>query len=154
MKVWFYALDDAQHGPVEADEIRAMLTSGMIRRETLVWREGMEEWQPLDAAPEWRDGLVPGHPGGVSIPAQSGLAVASLACGIGSLTLLFTCFVGILAAIPAVICGHLALSRIRDAYPPLAGRGMAIAGLITGYLTIAITLAVALFFVSAFSWLA
>jgi hypothetical protein len=56
----------------------------------------------------------------------SGLAVASLVCS--CVGLLF----GFLTTIPAVVCGHLARSRIkRD--PGLSGKGIATAGLIAGY---------------------
>jgi hypothetical protein len=51
------------------------------------------------------------------------------------------CYVHAVAAIPAVICGHMALKRIRESEFPVAGRGMAIAGLITGYLGILFQLA-------------
>jgi hypothetical protein len=43
----------------------------------------------------------------------------------------------ILTAIPGVICGHVALSRIKRSGGSLSGQGLAIAGLITGYLGIA-----------------
>ncbi len=68
----------------------------------------------------------------------SGLAIASLVCGI------FTFICG-LGAIPAVICGHLALSRIK-AGRAAGGRGMAIAGLIMGYLGILLTVVVVAFY--------
>lgn len=57
-------------------------------------------------------------------------AVASLILGILSPL----CF-GFLTGIPAAICGHIALSRIRNT-PLLGGKGMAIAGLVTGYVGI------------------
>jgi type II secretory pathway pseudopilin PulG len=38
-----------------------------------------------------------------------------------------------LTAIPAVICGHLALSQIRKGVDAASGNGMAIAGLVVGY---------------------
>jgi hypothetical protein len=41
-------------------------------------------------------------------------------------------------AIPAVICGHLALRRIQRSGGSLGGRGLALAGLITGYVGIAL----------------
>jgi hypothetical protein len=41
-------------------------------------------------------------------------------------------------AIPAVICGHLALGRIQRSGGSLGGRGLALAGLITGYVGIAL----------------
>ena len=67
-----------------------------------------------------------------SQPKTSGLAIWSLVLGILSLT----CF-SILAAIPGVICGHKALSRIGRAGGSLSGKGIAIAGLVTGYIGIA-----------------
>jgi general secretion pathway protein G len=39
--------------------------------------------------------------------------------------------------LPAVICGHLSLSKIKKAPETLGGRGLAIAGLITGYIGLA-----------------
>ena len=54
------------------------------------------------------------------------LAVLSFTCG-----WLFT-------AIPAVICGHVAHSKIRKSGGVLAGRGIATAGLILGYIALAV----------------
>ena len=64
-------------------------------------------------------------------PKTSALAIWSLVLGILSLV----CF-SIFAAIPGVICGHKALSRIKYSGGTLAGQSLAIAGLITGYLGI------------------
>src|SRR5688572_10576087 len=64
----------------------------------------------------------------------SGLAICSLVLGILSLT----CF-SILTGIPAVVCGHISLSRIKQAAGMLTGRGLALAGLITGYISIALS---------------
>ncbi len=58
----------------------------------------------------------------------SDVAVASLMLGIVALLCL-----GPLAGIPAIICGHLARRRIRQAPNRLRGQGMALAGLILGY---------------------
>jgi len=44
---WFYALDDRQQGPVADSQLDVLLQGGMIKPETLVWREGMANWQPL-----------------------------------------------------------------------------------------------------------
>jgi hypothetical protein len=55
----------------------------------------------------------------------SGLAVASLICGVFSFLLL--------PALPAIVCGHLARARIRTSKGRLEGAGMALAGLILGY---------------------
>lgn len=70
-------------------------------------------------------------------PKTSGLAVTSLVLGILGLVLLLGC-IGVLIAIPAVICGHIAQSRIKRSAGLLSGSGMALAGLITGYISIAL----------------
>ena len=64
-------------------------------------------------------------------------AIWSLVLGI--LGLICFCF-GPLAAIPAVICGHITLGRIKRSEGELTGNGMALAGLITGYVGIALML--------------
>jgi hypothetical protein len=68
-------------------------------------------------------------------PKSCGLAVWSLVLGLLSVLLLVVC-AGPLFAIPAVICGHLAYSRIKHSAGALEGGGMAIAGLVTGYVSI------------------
>ncbi len=75
---------------------------------------------------------IPPPLGNVSQPKTSALAIWSLVLGILSLA----CF-SIFAAIPGVICGHKALSRIKYSGGGISGQGLAIAGLVTGYLGIA-----------------
>ena len=47
---WYYALGGQQIGPVAGTEIRELFQNGKINRNTLVWREGMTDWQPLSVA--------------------------------------------------------------------------------------------------------
>jgi len=68
----------------------------------------------------------------VAATQKSGLAVASLILGICGIVLCL----GPLAGIPAVICGHIAHSKIKKAGGTLTGTGLATAGLITGYVSI------------------
>ena len=42
--------------------------------------------------------------------------------------------------IPGVICGHMALSRIKQSGGAMSGHGLAVGGLITGYIGIALTI--------------
>jgi hypothetical protein len=70
-------------------------------------------------------------PGDVSQPKTSTLAIWSLVLGILSLSCL-----SIFSAIPGVICGHKALSKIKYSGGALTGQGLAIGGLVTGYLGI------------------
>lgn len=62
-------------------------------------------------------------------------AIWSLVLGI-----LGVCCCTIFTAIPAVICGHIALSKIKKSAGALAGNGLAIAGLVLGYIGIAIAI--------------
>jgi hypothetical protein len=155
MVQWYYGSSAGQHGPVAEDEVRAMIASGGVGPQTLVWRDGMPAWQPIYSVPEFNGQAgvhlppvhigAPGYYPGAPVR-NSGLAIASMVCGIAGY---LTCyFVGILG-IPAVICGHMALSQINSSHEPVAGRGMAIAGLILGYLGILITLGASSFFVFA-----
>ena len=67
---------------------------------------------------------------------NSKLAIWSLVLGILGILFLLFC-IGPLFAIPAVICGHMAHSRIKRSAGALEGQGLALAGLITGYISIA-----------------
>ncbi len=69
-----------------------------------------------------------------SSPRTSGLAIWSLVLGLISLLCL-----PFLPAIPAVICGHVAISKIKRSRGTLEGSGLAIAGLVTGYLGLLMT---------------
>ncbi|MEF9977758.1 MAG: DUF4190 domain-containing protein [Thermomonas sp.] len=71
-----------------------------------------------------------------AMPRQtSTLAIISLVAGILGWTVL-----PFLASIAAVICGHMARKEIRLAPDRLEGDGLAIAGLVLGYLSIAMLL--------------
>jgi len=139
MALWYYGTPDGQRGPVEEDELRGLIASGAVNASTLVWREGMENWQALQFVPGLGGQISPYLPGNAALAGgvpgyyqavpTSGLAIASMVCGILGF---LTCVTGI----PAVICGHMALSRINAAPFSVAGRGMAIAGLVMGYLCI------------------
>lgn len=47
---WFYALNNQQQGPITDEQLDQLIRGGVVRSDTLVWHEGMENWQPLDAA--------------------------------------------------------------------------------------------------------
>ena len=85
----------------------------------------------------------PASPSGPPIapPRTSGLAISSLVTAIFGL------------AIVPVILGHIALSQIKKAAGTLQGRGLAIAGLVLGYLQIvAFVLLIPILFVGARAW--
>ena len=65
-----------------------------------------------------------------------GMAIASMVCGICSLVFIFVPFLNLILAIVAVALGHVQMSNIKKLPEEFDGRGMAIAGLATGYVTI------------------
>jgi len=52
MTTWWYSEKDNKTGPVEIDEIKRLLLSGKISTKTMIWREGMESWLPLEEVKE------------------------------------------------------------------------------------------------------
>ena len=43
---WYYAVGAEHKGPVAEEEFRRLVQQGVITSQTLVWREGMANWQP------------------------------------------------------------------------------------------------------------
>lgn len=43
---WYYAVGQEQKGPVTEEQLQALAKDGAITGETLVWREGLADWQP------------------------------------------------------------------------------------------------------------
>jgi len=91
---------------------------------------------PWTGLPTARYQPPPGDPGyeAASRGRPSLLAGVSLICGLLQVVGLFVLFSNILLAIPAVICGVIALRRLTTSGE--SGRGMAIAGLVLGILGI------------------
>ncbi|MCW1883721.1 GYF domain-containing protein [Luteolibacter flavescens] len=161
MSQWYYGSSAGQSGPVEEQELRAMIASGGVGPETLVWRDGMKDWLPLHSVPELSGSTVlptpyiTQPPPGAYVPGyyppvapSNGLAIASMVCGIVGI---ITCYFAGLLGLPAVICGHMAISQINNSSVPMGGRGMAIAGLVLGYLGIVMSVGFISFFVFAIS---
>jgi len=85
------------------------------------------------------ENFPPPLPGNPPQPKTSGLAILSLVLGILSVALGIVC-IGFIFTIPAIICGHIALSKIERSGGALEGRGLAIAGFVTGYASLALIL--------------
>jgi Domain of unknown function (DUF4190)/GYF domain 2 len=160
MAQWFYGENNQQFGPIEDAEFYRLIAAQRITATTKVWRDGMAGWAGL--ADAQASGQVnptaavsgpsvyfpqPGNsPYGVPIPQASGLAIASLVTGIFGLISCLS-FLGI----PAVICGHMALFQIAKSPLTRNGRGMAITGLVCGYVMILMLIAALIFFVWGFA---
>lgn len=49
---WFYAVGAEQLGPVSVEQLYQLTAGGQVRWDTLVWREGMAQWERLVDVPE------------------------------------------------------------------------------------------------------
>jgi hypothetical protein len=150
-------------GPFSLEEVNRQLAAGTLSLSDQAWYEGAAGWAPLSTVPGVSSSAsassaspspppttppTPSVP--VVVPPATGVPVTTaptpsapteqLAVWSLVLSLLAVCGfcctpVGI-TAIGGVVCGHLALSRIK-ANPELQGHGLAVAGLIIGYCAIA-----------------
>ena len=52
-KIWYYLALDSEEplGPVSTEEIRFLLKIRKIHKDTLVWKDGMKEWEYLSLIP-------------------------------------------------------------------------------------------------------
>lgn len=119
------------------EELQRALAEERFVPSDLGWHEGLTEWVPLRS-------IIASHIAAAEalkpVSPTSGLAIASLALGASS-----TVFC-VLTGIPAIVCGHLARSEIRRAGGKLNGDGMAVVGLVLGYLSVAMLIAALVFF--------
>ncbi|MEM6383863.1 MAG: DUF805 domain-containing protein [Pseudomonadota bacterium] len=71
---WFYAVGSEQRGPIDQSELPALIDSGEIGANSLVWAEGMDNWTPAQAVlpgnmipQSWVDDLPRGGPGSEAV---------------------------------------------------------------------------------------
>jgi len=78
---WFYVENQSRVGPVSEAEFTRLVGVGTIRRETLVWRAGMKEWQPYGALLPPTPPAPPASPEGAMPGAGSGSSGGGAAPG-------------------------------------------------------------------------
>jgi hypothetical protein len=59
---WFIAFGGTAHGPLAESALPDEARAGHLKRDTLVWREGMSDWKPASEVPELAFALVPVPP--------------------------------------------------------------------------------------------
>ena len=67
-RAWFYASGDQQHGPYPETQLRELIARGTVTADTLVWTEGMVNWQKAREIPD----LLPGASGPPALPHAGG----------------------------------------------------------------------------------
>jgi uncharacterized membrane protein len=53
MSDWYYAADNEQKGPVNEAELKAFFASNKLPGDTLVWKDGMDNWTPASQLPSF-----------------------------------------------------------------------------------------------------
>jgi len=48
---WYYAIDGREVGPVKEHQVKRLIERGALKRQDLVWSDGMEEWSPISETP-------------------------------------------------------------------------------------------------------
>jgi len=128
---WYYTRGGEELGPVNASQIKQLIGIGDVVGDDYVWMESMDNWQRVADVPDFSRQLAPqGSAAAAGSPpgAVSGMAVASLVLGLLGFT--------IIGAVLAIVFGHVAQAQIRQSQGALCGKGLALAGLILGYLVI------------------
>lgn len=65
---WYYAINGQRQGPVIQTEFDRLVREGVIRSDTLVWRQGMPDWVPYSQVAPATPPPTPGLAGGVPVP--------------------------------------------------------------------------------------
>lgn len=164
---WYYANERDEQVQVSEDELKRLAQSGSLQPDTFIWNESMDDWKAARLVkPQWflGPGTATGAPTSTpaanpapsgdiiatppqyrppsipkAAPPTDGTALASLICGIAGLAFVSCYGFGAIFSIAGVVCGHLCRKRlIREGNTSSAG--LALAGLITSYIGIAIAL--------------
>jgi len=78
---WYYASEGQQNGPHSEETIRELAKSGVIGESTLVWRDGMSDWQPASEVMPHLLAPAPAQPPPVAIPAAGIARSTCVECG-------------------------------------------------------------------------
>jgi uncharacterized RDD family membrane protein YckC len=72
---WYYAEAGQQVGPIDDTQLEQLVQSGKVQSETLIWREGMANWQPYNQV------RPPGQGAGVGVsPVGATVAAGQAVC--------------------------------------------------------------------------
>src|SRR5271156_6166628 len=48
MSDWYYAANNEQKGPINESELKAIFAANKLPADTLVWKDGMDNWTPAN----------------------------------------------------------------------------------------------------------
>ena len=167
MEQWYYVDDGERCGPLDHKRMLAMFGNGKIAPETLVWNQGMDEWQaaskvfgtrklcpscgghlkgtsPCDCSSEKSDHGRQKSTKKASPSTENHFAIAGFIVSLVALPLTpFTCG---LSAIPAMVFSVMGLIHTFK-YPKSGRRKLAIMGLLISVVSFLLPIAIALAFI-------
>jgi hypothetical protein len=77
-QAWYYARGTDRVGPLSLEQLRAAAAGGALRREDVVWADGMPEWVPAGSRPElFGDAAGPHAPAVAAAPAGAAVMAAA-----------------------------------------------------------------------------
>jgi len=97
---WYYAVGGAHKGPVADEEFQRLVQQGVITSQTLVWREGMANWQP--------------HGGGIPRAMPGNGPVGEVVCAGCRRIFSNSDVVSLAGGLYCAACKPLALQRLRE----------------------------------------
>lgn len=120
MDYYYTDFNNKSCGPISLEQLQALAATSSLNATTMIAEVGSQQWSPIGT-------IIP--LGNLQQARRNEpLAIWSFVLGLIGL---FIC--PLVTSIPAVICGHMAISRMKQ-NPQLEGKGFALAGLITGYI--------------------
>jgi hypothetical protein len=133
--------DQKEYGPIADEQIRQWVAEGRLNALSKIQVEGSGVWKQLRDMPEF-SALLPPSPQPISLgaapqpspaaaPSNNPLAGWALGTGIASLT----CCPFLILSPVSIVLGVIALSQIKQ-HPNQGGRGLAIAGIVLGCISL------------------
>lgn len=139
--------DQNEYGPISLEQLRQWLTEGRVNAQTKVLAEGATDWKPLGTLPEFSlllgiqpapGGLAPNLPRPLALPRTNPFALTGLIMGLISITIGCCCCYGFPFNVLGIVCSLIALAQIQSNPELYSGKGMAVTGLITSLVSIAL----------------
>jgi hypothetical protein len=145
--VWYCIVNDVQSGPLTTGQVVAAVEEGRIPLESLVWRDGFVDWEPLQRVADITSQLddsfryTPASKATTITIAssyrRSAYAGYALWLGIACLLVSWVPLVGFAGALP-LLFGGLTIRDVRRSESQMQGMGAGIAGVVFGSISIVI----------------
>lgn len=59
---WYVEIDGQPRGPLPIHSVEQLISSGVVNDRALVWKEGMQDWQPAGQVNEFKSAVRKGPP--------------------------------------------------------------------------------------------